>query len=373
MGSCYRLVLAAALTVGLTSIPTFAEQPNVEPVRVIFDTDMDVDLDDALALAMLHTLADRGEVALLAVTVSTDDDWSVAYVDLVNTYFGRPRTPIGRVRGGVTRAAVRRYLPSDDPTWVRGYAREVSERMIPNGRRRFARHLDPARVPDAVTLLRRTLSAQPDHSVTMIQVGFSTNLARLLDSQADGVSPLSGVELVRRKVRLLSAMAGDFRNPEGGRDAFNVYLDVPSAHQLFEHWPTPVVLSGGEIGANVHYRGARIATDFLYDPHHPILEAYVYMDNFWRRAGAVGNPYHDHASFDLTSVLVGVRPDRAYFDLSPVGLMHVLPDATLRFSPDPNGHHRYLILRPDQRARAQEAMEALVSQPPRQHQARSCG
>ena len=32
-----------------------------EPVPIIFDTDMGNDIDDALALAMIHTLADRGE------------------------------------------------------------------------------------------------------------------------------------------------------------------------------------------------------------------------------------------------------------------------------------------------------------------------
>ena len=40
------------------------------------------------------------------------------------------------------------------------------------------------------------------------QVGFSTNLARLLDTGADEYSTLSGIELVKRKVKLLSLMAG---------------------------------------------------------------------------------------------------------------------------------------------------------------------
>ena len=35
---------------------------------------------------------------------------------------------------------------------------------------------------DATALLRATLAAQPDRSVVIAQVGFSTNLARLLES-----------------------------------------------------------------------------------------------------------------------------------------------------------------------------------------------
>ena len=41
-----------------------------EPVRVIFDTDMGNDIDDAVALAMLHSFVSRGEAELLAVTVT---------------------------------------------------------------------------------------------------------------------------------------------------------------------------------------------------------------------------------------------------------------------------------------------------------------
>ncbi|MDF3056954.1 MAG: nucleoside hydrolase [Rariglobus sp.] len=40
------------------------------PLPVIFDTDMDSDVDDVAALAQLHVMADRGEIELLAVMVS---------------------------------------------------------------------------------------------------------------------------------------------------------------------------------------------------------------------------------------------------------------------------------------------------------------
>ena len=41
-----------------------------EPVRIIFDTDMGNDIDDALALAVLHAFESRGEAKLLAVTLT---------------------------------------------------------------------------------------------------------------------------------------------------------------------------------------------------------------------------------------------------------------------------------------------------------------
>src|SRR5271156_3111820 len=72
------------------------------PLDVFFDTDMGNDVDDALALAMLHAFASRGEVKLLAVTVSKDNPWAAEYVRLVNEYYGRGAIPVGIVRDGKT-------------------------------------------------------------------------------------------------------------------------------------------------------------------------------------------------------------------------------------------------------------------------------
>jgi len=63
--------------------------------RIIFDTDMDSDFDDAGALAVLHALADRGECEILAVMHSTSTPWSVGVIDAINTYYARGDLPIG--------------------------------------------------------------------------------------------------------------------------------------------------------------------------------------------------------------------------------------------------------------------------------------
>ena len=62
-----------------------------QSVPVIFDTDMGNDVDDALALAMLHALESRGECRLIGVTITKDNPWAAPYVDLVNTFYGRAR------------------------------------------------------------------------------------------------------------------------------------------------------------------------------------------------------------------------------------------------------------------------------------------
>src|ERR1700686_4076865 len=87
---CLAVACARAQAVPIVAVP------------IVFDTDMGNDVDDALALAMLHALQSRGECRLLGVTVTKDNPWAAVYVDLVNTFYGRGQIPVGMVKGGVT-------------------------------------------------------------------------------------------------------------------------------------------------------------------------------------------------------------------------------------------------------------------------------
>src|ERR1700722_12044636 len=167
------------------------------PVRVIFDTDMGNDVDDALALGILHALESRGEAKLLAVTVTKDNPYAAVFVDVIDTFYGRGKIPIGMVKGGKT--------PDGSPM-----IRVPSERKNPDGSFVYPRRLALGAAPDATVVLRQALAQEKDASVVIVQVGFSTNLARLLDSRADGISSLNGAQLVAQKVRLLVTMAGHF-------------------------------------------------------------------------------------------------------------------------------------------------------------------
>lgn len=314
---------------------------SAQPVPLIFDTDIGNDVDDVLALGMIHSLQSRGECELLAVTITKDHDECAAFVDAVNTFYGRGGIPIGAVRDGVT--------PEQSKFTVLGNRRD-------DGELRYPRDLASGKdAPEAVTLLRKTLAAAKDGSVVIAQVGFSTNLARLLDSKADKASPLDGVDLARKKVRLLSVMAGAFA-PIGGKPhyEYNVDKDIPAAQALAERWPTPIVYSGFEIGLAIPYPAVSIERDYLYVEHHPLAEAY-YLYN---------PPPHNRPTWDLTSVLYAVRPDRDYFNLSPSGRVTVDEKGVTSFEPMKDGPHRYLIATSEQKVRVTEALVQLSSQPP---------
>src|SRR5688500_9929783 len=95
MRRAVRIAPLVVLLVGLRS----ALGQAAEPLPTVFDTDLDSDCDDAGALALLHTLADRGEAKILATTVSSKHPWAAACVDGINTYHGRPDIPIGVPKG----------------------------------------------------------------------------------------------------------------------------------------------------------------------------------------------------------------------------------------------------------------------------------
>jgi inosine-uridine nucleoside N-ribohydrolase len=204
------------------------------------------------------------------------------------------------------------------------------------------------------------LAGEPDQSVIIIQVGFSTNLVRLLDSAGDAASPLGGLELVKKKVRLLSAMAGAF--PNGERE-YNIYSDLASAKRLFAEWPTPIVASGFEIGKGILYPAKSIEEHFRYVADHPVADAYR---NYQKM------PY-DRPTWDLTSVLYAVRPTEKYFDLSPPGKIIVGDDSKTRLEPAAKGLHRYLTASEAQRLRVLEALIYLSSEPPMNHAPRAAG
>ncbi|QGJ70382.1 Inosine-uridine preferring nucleoside hydrolase [Planctomycetales bacterium 10988] len=324
---------------------TIAEEPS-KPIPFIFDTDMGNDVDDALALAMIHSLQSRGECELLAVTITKDHESCAAFIDAVNTFYGRGNIPIGAVRDGV----------AQNP----GRFNKVA-RTLENGKLIYPHNLRTgAKAPEAVGLLRKTLAAAEDGSVVVAQVGFSTNLARLLQSEGDEISPLTGKELVKQKVRVLSIMAGAFEPIKGKiHHEYNIVKDIPSCQHLVAEWPTEVVFSGFEIGIAVPYPSESILKDYNYVEHHPIPDAYI----------AYIPPPHNRPTWDLTSVLYGVYPDRGYFNLSPRGYVEVDDEGVTTFEPDEKGNHRYLILDEMQKVRVTEALVQLSSQPPQKRPA----
>jgi inosine-uridine nucleoside N-ribohydrolase len=292
------------------------------PLPVIFDTDIGNDVDDCLALAILHSFESRGEIRLVAVTITKDNPWAPRLASAINIFFGRPNIPIGMVRDGKTK---------DD-----GYLKAALEA----GHYRYEDHPQ-----DAVAVLRTALESAADGSVAIVQVGFSTNLARLLDSPG-------GAALAAKKVKRLVLMAGDFA---GGAPEYNVKTDVPAARKVAAQWPTPVFWSGFEIGRTIKYPARSIERDFGPPGANPVADAYRHYMKM---------PY-DRETRDLTAALYAVRPDDGYFTVSAPGEVVVDDRGGTAFNPKAGGRHHVLAVDDARRARILEAFLWLCTEPAR--------
>jgi purine nucleosidase len=297
----FALLLVACATLALATEPGAA-------VRVIFDTDIQGDVDDVGAVAVLHALADLGEVRILATGVSAKNPHSPACLDALNTYFGRPDLPLGVVKG---------------PGFLRDskYAKQIADE--------FPHWLKSAQdAPDAAIVYRKVLAAEEDKGVVMISVGPVTNMSNLLKTGADQYSNLSGKELVRRKVSLWVCMGAKI--PEG-REA-NIFHDAAASQNAVSNWPTPIVFSGFEIGKRVKTGGALKRLPAT----SPV-----------RRSYQLYNGIKPHFSWDQTAVLYAARgPDGGLDDhwgLVTQGRLEIDDDGNNTWQPSPDSDHAYLV------------------------------
>ncbi|MEI6140661.1 MAG: nucleoside hydrolase, partial [Mariniphaga sp.] len=232
--------------------------------------------------------------------------------DVINTYFGRPSIPIGS--------------PKTHGVNI-GCSQHWTDSLATN----FPHQLDStAQAQDAVLLYRQVLTSQPDTSVVIVTVGFLTNLNDLLLSQPDKISPLTGKDLIVKKVKRLVAMAGKF--PEGSE--FNVKEDSVSSKYVFENWPTQVILSGFEIGDKIFTGKDLIKTNIK----SPAKMAFKIAMNFSKE------DINGRQSWDETAVLTAVKGVDFAFD-EVKGEMVTEPSGFNRWLNKENGKHSYLVFK----------------------------
>ena len=205
------------------------KQKDELPTPVIFDTDMGPDYDDAGAITLLYAFADSNKINVLATMASTKYEGVAGVLNVFNTYFKRPDMPIGIPK---SYAVEQRDWQHWTDTLLDNYPHQIKKN---------------SEAEDAVMLYRKLLATQSDNSVTIITVGFLTNISNLLQSKPDKYSPLSGVDLVKKKVKKMVSMAGKF--PEGKE--FNVFKDIEASQYAFTHFPKPIYFCGFEIGEHI--------------------------------------------------------------------------------------------------------------------------
>ena len=287
---------------------------------VILDTDLGSSTDDLFALEMLHRYEQEGRCRLLGVVVDRMGEQNAAIADVMNTYFGHPDVPIGLVREGIAAPPV--WIDYGAlPTYVNADGSPMFQRSVS----------DYGALPDGYVLYRRLLAAQPDHSVSICSIGFVTALAALLQSGGDEYSPLSGVELVRRKVKCIYQMGGVFG--QSVEPDFNFSQGITFAQTFFRLWPEDVdmVFSPMEVGQEIEYTPEQVVSDIVWTDAHPIKQVYMTC-----------NCNTGQMMWDPMAVIQAVEGDDL-FTLSPRGRVTLTPQAETVFTPSATGNSRYQL------------------------------
>ncbi len=300
--------------------------------RIIYDTDMDTDCDDAGALAILHALADRGEAEILATVVSSRYPWSVPCVEAINRYYGRADLPIGAPKTAWADTG-RRGSP---------YAKQISEQ---NATR--LKSNDDA--PDAVDVYRRVLAAQDNGSVVIVTVGYLTNLRDLLASKPDAASSLDGLALVRQKVSRLVCTGGPYPKDLNPAVCGNFKPDPSSTVIAVRDWPVPIYFSG--LGDDI-LTGGRLHETAAKNPVRRVYELYL-------------REKKTRPSWDPIGVLIGVRSKAAFWRIHTGGHYHIFDNGTYEWRQGPEKNHRVVELQTGAERALRETLDQLMIQAPR--------
>ncbi|NQT26145.1 nucleoside hydrolase [candidate division KSB1 bacterium] len=254
----------------LLIMPIQMTAQDTQPKKIIYETNMCLSVDDVGGLAMIHAFQNRGEAELLAVCLNEVHPSGAAAIDVINTWYGR---------GDILVGVYRDLFPDPDTS------------AFLDALTQFPHDLDNKSALSTLDVYRNVLPKQPDSSVTIISVGFMNNLGLLLENEPD---------LVAKKVKELVIMGGH----QGDNHNLGLHNTVSAARNVLENWPSPLVF---------HHLGHDVMTGLGLKEtpaENPVREAYY---------KALGSKFSDHPSWDMITVLYGVRGVSNYFTKNSTG------------------------------------------------------
>jgi hypothetical protein len=321
------LLLSFLLALGLSS-PGKASPGT----PMIYDDDGPVmDVGAVTNYGIFYKMVDHGWIDPLATIADSSNALSAPGIYALALYYGHTAVPIGANQQDTPGSALCAKLSCNFSTWNKPWVTKFDPRAD-DDRRHY---------PDCAKLYRRTLAARPDHKVVIVETGFATCLMQVLRSPPDADSPLTGAQLMKRKVKALVIMGGDY--PAGGE--WNFQSDAIDYADLFKAWTVPngyppIYLVGWSIG-NIACSGASAKASV---DANPIGDA-VYKAKQADGDCVVGA---QRPVWDQLAIMYGAwglrHAGTTYFTLSRGGTNRVnAVDGTNSWASVPNSGHYYLI------------------------------
>lgn len=289
--------------------------------KVIFDTDFGNDADDLGALTILNNLENQGECEVLAVMSYFPETNVIAAIDAVNLFYGNQFKLAISSRG---------YYDTD-------FAYNAS---IAN---KFKSRQTNDSVPLCTDLYRELLAEAEDNSITIIVVGPLGNIRDLYQSPADEISPLTGAELLERKVARFSIMGGGYPSMKG---EWNFNGNQPTTTKfILEHLPHDLGFVDYKVGNSV-----KIGDEFnSLKGDSPLKTGFAH---FSANASWMKDSYKglilDNASYDQIALYLGIYgEDSPYYDMIAGERCTAVDSGDNQWIKDDKSNHKYMRLKSD--------------------------
>ena len=274
-------ILTASPVCSVQSSPTPAVPGKAFPEKVIIDTDIGDDIDDAFAVA----LALRSpELQILGITTTFGDTETRAkLLDRFLAEAGRPEIPVA---AGV-------------PTPPKGTF--TQRRYAENNR--FAK---PSH-PDAVTFLLDQIRRNPGQ-VTLLAIGPLMNVGAAIDKDPATFRKLKRVVIMGGSIKRGYGDLG-FGPPQPPQPEWNILNDIPSAQKLFAAGVPLYVMPLDATQLKLD----EVKRDFLFSQGTPLTDALALLYHQWGQ--------ETPTLFDPMTITFLVNPN-----LCPVQPMHIRVD-----------------------------------------------
>lgn len=285
--------------------------------KIILDTDMGVDCDDAVALAILLNAHKSKKIELIGVSASSGREGATATIKAIIDHYKVKNIPIGSFSAEL--------LNCD---YINNYAKPIKDRY----------KIDDIQ-NDSVKMIRKLLSSS-DEKVTIVAIGPLTNMANLLLSQADEFSTLNGVDLIKEKVDKFFVMGGAFiQNYSVDKinaifSEWNILQDIKSAMDFSKLCPVEVIYSPHEVGNKIFTK--------MQNNDNPVWismlefaksEKFNFKTDFYRQ------------SWDPITCLYAIDETNKDFELSKKGNVYIDEKGITTFVENKNGKDFYISTR----------------------------
>jgi inosine-uridine nucleoside N-ribohydrolase len=310
----WALALCTATFVAATTYAAQVAPTAVAPQKIIIDTDIGGDIDDAFAVA----LALRSpEVTILGVsTASGDTEARAKILDRMLGESGRQDIPVT--------AGISTILPYGLPPV--GLQRRFGERG------RFVRATHPAAVEFIFEQIR-----QFPGQITLVTIGPLINVGALIDRDPESFRKLNRVVMMGGSIE-----TGYDDSVKGPVPEYNVVVDIPSAQKLFQSGVPIYVMP---LDSTIHLKLDEVKRTALFSQGTPLTDSLALLYLMW---GSTTPTLFDAmpVGFVIDPRLCPVEPVRIVVDEKGVTRSeHGAPNAQVCLHSDPEVFFRFYMAR----------------------------